>query len=164
MIFANSSQTRRVLPFPNSRCKNASLGNPKIKVALTYEPAAAGSIHSSLATDDNDNTLATVKDTARDDAQVLERLVPVLNKERGCFVLGGLDRADRMFQYGVKIVFGKNLHKALPADFRPPPNPKYQGGNSIDSGHFSLAAFRATIWGCFYAIFCSVEIGTELQK
>ena len=87
-------------------------------MALTYEPAAAGSLHSTLATDDNDNTLATVKDTACDDVQVLERLVPVLNKERGCFVLGRQDLADRMFQYGVKIVFGKNLHKALPADFR----------------------------------------------
>ena len=41
------------------RCKNEGLGNPKLKVALTYEPQT--DLQSTVATDDNDNTLATVK-------------------------------------------------------------------------------------------------------
>ena len=50
----------------------------------------------------------------------------VLNKEKGYFYLGREDAADRMFQYEVKIIFGKNLHKALNPHFTPPPDPKYQ--------------------------------------
>ena len=45
------------------RCKNEGLGNPKLKVALTYEPQTTDLLQSTVATttDDNDNTLATVK-------------------------------------------------------------------------------------------------------
>ena len=56
----------------------------------------------------------------------LERPKLVLNKEKGYFYLGREDAADRMFQYEVKIIFGKNLHKALNPHFTPPPDPKYQ--------------------------------------
>ena len=65
----------------------------------------------------------------------LERPKLVLNKEKGYFYLGREDAADRMFQYEVKIIFGKNLHKALNPHFTPPPDPKYQvrlqGGSGI---------------------------------
>ena len=50
----------------------------------------------------------------------------MLNKEKGYFYLGRESLADRMFQYEVKIIFGKNLHKALNPNFTPPPDPKYQ--------------------------------------
>ena len=56
----------------------------------------------------------------------LERPKLVLNKEKGYFYLGREDAADRMFQYEVKIIFGKNLHKTLNPQFTPPPDPKYQ--------------------------------------
>ena len=48
-----------VHPIP-CRCKNDGIGNPKLKVALTYEPQT-DDLQSTAATDDNDNTLATVK-------------------------------------------------------------------------------------------------------
>ena len=76
------------------------------------------------ATDDKDNTLATVKGV--DQLKVLERLTLVLKKEKGYFYLGSENLADRMFQYEVKFIFGKNLHKALTPTFTPPPDPKYQ--------------------------------------
>ena len=53
----------------------------------------------------------------------------VLSKETMSFYIGREELADKMFQCEVKIIFGKNLHEALPHNFTPPLNPKYQVRN-----------------------------------
>ena len=70
-------------------------------------------------------------------ARKAERAV-VLSTEQRAFYLGRESMADRMFQYEVKIIFGKNLHKALPPNFTPPPNPKYQVRNLSDAVNISF--------------------------
>ena len=129
------------------RCKSDGISNPKLKVALTFEPQTDELIgpdqeSTTAATDDNGNTLASVK--ADEQLQLpLERPKPVLNKEKGYFYLGREDHADRMFQLEVKIIFGKNLHKALNPHFTPPPDPKYQMSyNFLDCDIYSTAFGR----------------------